>query len=283
MDTPKHISQIGTGIIPPPFAQPDSVNYPQFPEQVTARRMAAYHAEMAGKPMPALCPECGGTGYVKVMADANPGDPLFGKSVHCQICNRDRRARWLADNCGLECGEMDKAYSSQYRLGDWLTDSELYEQQRVAASAALLEMRQRRVGMYTFFGDYGSGKSFALQIAVNEARADMVESFYAPFSLILSHLRQLVAQKSDSSNFLQRLFDIPVLAIDEVTRFNDTGWAMEQLFVLADTRYRRRNSHLTLFATNDDPRILLDTSESIGYLYSRIRQGKLLELRGDMR
>ena len=195
--------------------------------------------------------------------------------------------RWLADNCGLEPAEMDKAYQQNYRQGEWTgVEAEMratYRTQRQSVGESLVEVRQSRVGLLTFYGDYGSGKTFALQIAVNEARADMVESFYAPFSSILAHLRQLVAQKQDNSSFLSRLFDIPVLAIDEVTRFNDTGWAMEQLFVLADTRYRRRQSHLTLFATNDDPRQMLDTGESIGYLMSRCRQGDLFELRGDMR
>jgi DNA replication protein DnaC len=253
---------------------------------MTPLRIEAYWAELWNRPMPKLCPACGGLGYVKV-ADVLPEDPQFGKIEHCQICNTDRRMQWLADNCGLEPNELDKAYTSQYRQGDWSElESEVrntYQAQRIAVSKALVEARQNRAGLLTFYGDYGSGKTFALQIAVNEARADLAESFYAPFSLILAHLRQLVARRQDNSNFLTRLFDIPVLAIDEVTRFNDTGWAMEQLFVLVDTRYRRRSSHLTLFATNDDPRQMLDTGESIGYLMSRCRQGKLFELRGDMR
>lgn len=236
--------------------------------------------------MPALCPVCGGTGYVKV-ADVWPDNPMFGKIIHCQICNVDRRKRWLADNCGLEPAEIDRAYLSQYGQGNWQGlapgVAKTYQQQRMAVSEALQSIRQDKRGLYTFWGDYGAGKTYALQIAVNEARADMIESFYAPFIVILQHLRGMVAQKQDSSSFLTRLFDIPVLAVDEVTRFNDTGWALEQLFALVDTRYRRRNSHLTLFATNDDPRQMLDTCENVGYLFSRCRQGNLFELRGDMR
>lgn len=250
---------------------------------VTARRMAAYHAEMAGRPLSQGCPECGGTGYVKV-AEVSPIDPRFGKIEHCSICNKDRRAKWLAENCGLEPEEIEKAYSSQFRLGNWSPDiSKTYSDQRRAVAEMLAKVKRNRAGLITLYGDYGSGKTFTLQIAVNEARADLIESFYAPFSLILSHLRGLVAQKADSSTFMQRLFDVPVLAIDEVTRFNETEWAMEQLFVLVDTRYRRRHSHLTLFATNDDPQVLLSTGETVGYLFSRMRQGKLFELRGDMR
>jgi DNA replication protein DnaC len=74
-----------------------------------------------------------------------------------------------------------------------------------------------------------------------------------------------------------------VLAVDEVTRFNDTGWSREQLFVIIDTRYRRRKSHLTLLATNDNPTEELGTDDNVGYVFSRIRQGCPLELRGNMR
>ena len=41
--------------------------------------------------------------------------------------------------------------------------------------------------------------------------------------------------------------------------------------------------HLTLLATNDDPTVSLPPGEAFGYLYSRTREGVLVELRGDMR
>ena len=65
--------------------------------------------------------------------------------------------------------------------------------------------------------------------------------------------------------------------------FYATEWACEKLFLLVDTRYQRQDSHLTLFATNDDPRKELPPAEAIGYLFSRMREGDLIELRGDMR
>jgi hypothetical protein len=52
---------------------------------------------------------------------------------------------------------------------------------------------------------------------------------------------------------------------------------------VATGRYRRIESHLTVLATNDDPTKRLPPAESIGYLYSRMREGALCELRGDVR
>lgn len=114
----------------------------------------------------------------------------------------------------------------------------------------------------------------------------MVETYYAPFAQILEHLRVMYEKGSETSTFWERLLNIPVLALDEITRFNPTPWARDKLFLLTDNRHRKRESHLTLFATNEDPRVSLPPTEALGYLLSRMREGgldSLVELRGDMR
>jgi len=168
-----------------------------------------------------------------------------------------------------------------WRLGNWKDDAKL--QQRQAAKEAIEWAVLERRGWTTFFGDFGAGKTFALKIVVNEMRVKEIECLYAPFASVLDHLRSLMGQRAESSYYWQRLLDVPVLALDEVTRYYETEWARERLWLLADTRYRRSQSHLTLFATNDDPREALPPGEAVGYLYSRMRQGRLVELRGDVR
>jgi DNA replication protein DnaC len=176
---------------------------------------------------------------------------------------------------------MLHARLADWRGGSWNDKTRI--QQRLNAKHAVEQAVTQRHGLYTFYGDFGSGKTHALAVACNELRAELMETFYAPMPSILAHLRSLYGTKQDSSTFWDRLLDIPVLALDEVTRINTTDWAREMLFVLVDTRYRRRASHLTLFATNDDPRQSLPASETFGYLFSRMRQGKVIELRGDVR
>lgn len=252
---------------------------------MTAKALAAYRAEMWKHPLETLCPECGGTGYVKV-GDFDPGTPEFGKIQQCQGCNLTRRAEWLAKHCGLNQSEMQQRLN-QWRSGEWQDETEETREarraQRLQALRVLNQSISTRAGFFTFWGDFGSGKSMALQVAANEVRLKLAESFYSPFALLLEHLRSLYGQGELSSVFWQRLLDIPILCIDEVTRFSETPWAKEKLFILVDTRYRRRSSHLTLFATNEDPRQVLPVTEDVGYLYSRMRDGQLVELRGDMR
>jgi len=157
--------------------------------------------------------------------------------------------------------------------------------QRRAALDAMEAMVERPAGLYTFWGDFGSGKTMALQIVVNELRElRMVEGYYAPFSVILDHLRGLWSNGQNSSSFWDRMLNIPVLALDEVTRFDNSKlWAQERLFNLIDTRYRKKATHLTLFATNENPTVGLETDDPVGYLFSRMREGAMYLLEGDLR
>lgn len=244
---------------------------------MTAKALAAYRAELWGRPLEPACPECGGLGYFKTAA---------GDVTKCHICNTESKAEWLKDNCGLGPGELS-ASIHHWQTGDWSKMNEAtakdYQAQRVNAFQVMRAAIDDRIGFLTFYGDFGSGKSFALQVLTNELRHKMIESYYAPFSVLLDHLRSMTAARADTTTFWQRMTDVPALFIDEVTRFNETPWAKERLFNLVDTRHRRRSSHLTVFATNDDPGQVLDTSEDIGYLFSRMRSGNIVELRGDMR
>jgi len=198
----------------------------------------------------------------------------------CPVCGTEERKAWIAQHCGMEHQERNR------QLIAWRTPAmpqREWREQRAEAKTAMMTAITARAGLWTFWGDFGSGKTLAVQIILNELRRDAIEGFYAPFAVILDHLRSLVRDNAESSTFWQRLLDVPVLAVDEVTRFKATDFAREKLFVLADTRYRRRNSHLTLFATNDDPRQHLAPEDAIGYLFSRMREGHLVELRGDVR
>ncbi len=236
--------------------------------------------------MEPVCPVCKGIGWIAI-APKN-GDAWFplgtqASSVveRCEICGRPGRLRWLAKHSGLEYDEQQRMLSAfqvpQLERPEWTA-------QREAVRPALQEAIQNQCGLLTLYGDFGSGKTLALQVVVNELRQQMVEGYYAPFALIVDHLRNLFATGQDSSAYWQRLLDIPVLALDEVSRFDEgRAWIRDRLFVLADTRYRLRRSHLTLFATNDNPRAALPTSDAIGYLFSRMREGRLFELRGDLR
>jgi len=240
-------------------------------------------AAVAGRPVPIVCPQCKGTGVVF----PRPENGVYYargaaiKAVPCPLCARDTRQDWLANHSGLEGGERGSKMHDFRAIRFKERDKTA---QRKQAKHLIEQAIEERHGLYSFWGDFGSGKSLALRIIVNEMRVlHLQEGYYASFAAIIDHLRGLFSRREDVGTYWDRLLRIPVLALDEVTRFDDRGWILDKLFVLVDTRYRLKASHLTIFATNDDPRKALPPEDGIGYLFSRMREGHLCELRGDVR
>lgn len=223
------------------------------------------------------CTTCMGMGWLRY--EDVPRGPLFGKSYRCPECSRT----WLREHSGLRPQELALRLA-QWGNGRWPGEvREEYTRQRRAARAMMAEVIASRKGLITLYGDFGAGKTRALQTVIAELIELHVPAVYVPMPLLLDHLRDLYAEGKSGSAYWERICSIQALAVDEVTRFNATPWARERLWLLADIRYRMRDEVLTLFATNDDPRLELDPAADVGYLYSRMRQGKLIELRGDMR
>jgi len=238
---------------------------------------ANQYAAMAGKPVHFNCPACGDLGWLR--PDRHPGDPEFGMLVRCDVCGKGRQLDWLYDGSGLTHNEQSLS------LADWKTPagSPSQRDQRTRAGQVIEQVVSAKAGLATFWGDFGSGKSMALRIVVNECVQAGVESFYAPFTKVLDHMRDMYKAQRKTDTFWERVQNVPVLALDEITRFYETDWARDRLWILSDIRYRNADSHLTVFATNDNPHKALPPGDAFGYLYSRMREGELVELRGDMR
>lgn len=245
----------------------------------------AFEAEAAGRPMPKVCGQCGDVGHV--IRDVPFGHPAFGKLIPCPVCRQDRQPEWLIKQSGLQVGEQGLTLTD-WRYVTWAkTDASgpTRNAQRKAARDAMVKILQGHAGWLTFYGDFGSGKSFALKILACEFIQHKTPALYGNMADILQHLRDKISQSVRGDRYWEHLCNVPVLLIDEVGRFNATGWAQEQVFRLIDLRHRRIASHVTGFATNDDPHSLLapGDKEGIGYLYSRMRVAPMILLEGDVR
>lgn len=257
------------------------------PEQIAE---AAYRRARQAAAKGPLCPECKGQG---VLLKPNPyGEYIKSQGgfsvIPCPTCSWPARKRWYIEHCGLKGKELHYEIEGSWMGGDWSdlppAEAKTRVQERRQAKQAIIDASQPKAsGFFTFWGDFGSGKSRALATVVNQAIESGREAYYVPLPTLLEHLRHLVASGRDSSSYWERVLAVPVLCVDEVTRFSETAWTRQQVFVLADTRYRLRDCAVTCFATNADPRQNLPPDEDVGYLYSRMREGTLLELRGDMR
>lgn len=114
-------------------------------------------------------------------------------------------------------------------------------------------------GIVSLWSPPGRGKSLLLRAAVNEARRAGISATYWTMAQVLQWLRasfNLEKSEQPDLTFEARwslLTDgARVLALDEIEKVSPTDWVMEQVYALVDERYRRRRTHLTLFAANAD-------------------------------
>lgn len=194
------------------------------------------------------CPICGGLGYYSVSVPIS--DPLFGRALPCD-CTAAYRAALLQRISGL-IGDELKA-----RLDDVIDAG--------PGTAAMLrsarEFVEQPAGMLTLWGGAGNSKTLILQAVVNECIGRGVVATYITMLDLLDYIREAYNGQAESAwSRLDRLSNVPMLAIDEVDKVKETEWTLERETSLIDKRYRlglaRRAG--TLLAMNKSPLLLPD-------------------------
>lgn len=152
------------------------------------------------------------------------------------------------------------------------------DDQEQALNAALDFVDKPR-GWVSFAGRFGNGKTTLIYAALNDLAAQGVYGRYFSAPEMLDYLREAFDRGCQDSALtrLQAISELPVLAIDELDKYNATAWAGEQMQKLFDLRYRNRRLVGTLIGYN------LQYAENIpGFLRSRMSDGrfKLIEMLG---
>ena len=208
------------------------------------------------------CPVCGGIGWVRY--DLPITDPRFGRMEVCP----NRMADVLAQESGLECGELDAKWGDVANLNNALE-----------AVRVVQETIERGAGWVTLWGDWGLSKSLILQIAVAESLRSGKPAAYTRMVEILDDLRAAFDGSESSESRLERWTNVPVLAIDEIEKVKETEYANERRFLLLDRRYQDaiRGNSITIISSNRNPR------ELPGEICSRIFDGRfaVVHLTGD--
>ena len=195
------------------------------------------------------------------------------KSYYCPICNAED-ARFvraaLAEDSGLQDNEL--RFRLNYIDGMEGKDIALREANMLLARAP------STTGFYTFFGDYGVGKSGILKSVVASLTAMGVKSKYVRANDLLTMVRHTYNDKNkDEVAVMDSFSAYQLLAVDEVDRVSMTDWAKATLFAILDNRYNMRDRRATLLATNQFP-------DSMGgdweYLMSRMEDGGRIPVGG---
>lgn len=173
--------------------------------------------------------------------DVQPGHPLFGKLVRCDVCGAGQQAEYLQKHCGLT-GEML----------NWTFQTTRRNQANAAAYDAAQALAGNPQRLYTLLGSYGVGKTRLLACIVNAGRLAGLPAVYTTTAALLDYLRGAFDPNA-TVNYDGRwevLTDARILAIDEFDRWNPTEWAREKFEQLIDERYRAGANKLTCFAAN---------------------------------
>lgn len=233
------------------------------------------------------CANCGDHElvYARRIQRSGPVTWVEGKMFHavlqsapCPVCRGDSLGAWLEENCGLLGMELDERPALEIRVAGENPMDGQHESFKVAWSLAA-ELPDAK-SWALFSGDYGTGKTHILVGLVNAARLSKVYAIYTKSEAILSALRSTFDDGSVHSTDDVRLrFErVPVLAVDELDRVKWTEWAGEQLFAILNSRFDARRA--TYFASNLGPGKLIDKTEPLAALVSRISAGHIVAITG---
>lgn len=124
-------------------------------------------------------------------------------------------------------------------------------------------------GWLTFAGDYGVGKTALLYAALNRLAAARRYGRYITAPELIDKLRNLIRAGGDPDRYLDRWCDAPLIAIDELDKYDPTEFAEKSIFRLFNARYQRWQLTGTLLAYN------LDREDRLPpFLRSRIQDGR---------
>lgn len=128
-------------------------------------------------------------------------------------------------------------------------------------------------GMVYLGGACGQAKTLLLKIAVATASRAGMRARYVDLRDVLQNLRASFQREYHNDEFSARMnewIEIPVLALDEIDKCNETPWAREQIFYLIDKRYAGavRQASLTILAGNQVG------DEMASYISSRLHDNR---------
>ena len=120
------------------------------------------------------------------------------------------------------------------------------------AIAAVEEFIAQPTGWLTFVGQYGVGKTLLVYAALNHLAELGQYGCYLTAPDLVDQLRGLIREGGDPDARLQRWIDAPLLAVDELDKFDQTEFAEKSIFRLFHARYQAWQTCGTLISYNLD-------------------------------
>lgn len=215
-----------------------------------------------------------GIGEVVGHAEAKPGDYEVDGILYCCKCNEPKQ-RWLdvsqirGDNgnpkmlvrvlCKCEKAESERRkkedeYQEELRAIEKLKLNSLMDSKLRNASLETFQQTPDNGKIYTiasryvesfdemykrsqgllFWGTVGTGKTYTAACIANELMNRRQSVIMTSFVRILQDVQN---PKTDESSYIHRLNSVKLLIIDDLGTERDTGYAIEKVYNIIDSRY----------------------------------------------
>jgi len=188
----------------------------------------------------AICPVCKGAGFVHPALDSGQVD--FSRVVPCRCSKgelRKKKTEYLEKYSNL--GALSQLTFDNLSPEGKATSAippEHFAQVYQAAKA----FADNPEGWLVFLGPSGSGKTH-LACAIANHRLSLGEPvFYISAADLLDHLRSAFSPTSDTTydELFERVKNVPLLVLDDLTLGSATAWAKEKLEQLLQHRFNTR-------------------------------------------
>jgi DNA replication protein DnaC len=223
--------------------------------------------DAAGAPEEAVCPICGGAGFVR--RDVPLGHPDFGKAFPCRCAVHEREGERLVrlqrySNLGPLTRLTFANLSSQGRSSNPRDQDRFRRCVEDARSFA-----EAPAGWLVLSGPSGCGKTHLAAAIANRCLELGIAALFVIVPDLLDRLR--AAYHPDSDVGYDQTFDqvrnAPVLILDDLGAHSSTAWAQEKLFQIINHRF---NALLPTVITTNIPLTKLDDR-----LYTRLSDPSL--------
>lgn len=206
--------------------------------------------------------------------EAGPGDYVVDGILHCGTC-KEPKQRWIDVSklqgrtgeprilvrslCSCEKAENERrrkeeAYQEELRAIEKLKLNSLMDSKLRSASLDTFQqtpdnskiykiasryvesfddMYKRSQGLL-FWGTVGTGKTYTAACIANELMNRLQSVIMTSFVRILQDVQN---PKTDESSYIHRLNSVKLLIIDDLGTERDTGYAIEKVYNIIDSRY----------------------------------------------
>ncbi len=187
-----------------------------------------------------ICPVCKGAGFVHPALDSGQVD--FSRVVPCKCSEgelRKKKTKYLEKYSNL--GSLSQLtfgnLSPEGKAADAISQEHFAQVYQAAKAFA-----DNPEGWLVLLGPSGSGKTH-LACAIANHRLSLGEPvFYIGAADLLDHLRSAFSPTSDTTydELFERVKNVPLLVLDDLTMGSATTWAKEKLEQLLNHRFNAR-------------------------------------------